>query len=90
MNDIIIIREFIHGDVVVAADYKSAIHYLIKERWIGEYTEVYDDNNSRLIPISEAFGKDWRTVLLNANKDWFNDKFVDQFGLRQVEIYKHE
>lgn len=90
MNDVIIIRKFIHDDVGVAADYKSAIYYLIKEGWIGNYTDIYDENKNKYMPISEVLGKDWQTVLLNANEDWFNDKFVDQFGLERVKIYKHE
>lgn len=90
MNDVIIIYELDHGDVGIAADYKSAIYYLFKEGWIDDYTDVFDDNNNKCMPISEIFGKKWRTVLLNANEDWFNDKFVDQFGLERVKIYKHE
>lgn len=90
MNDVIIIYELDHDDVGIAADYKSAIYYLIKEGWINDCTDVYDDSNDRYRPISEVFGKDWRTVLLNANEDWFNDKFVDQFGLRHVKVYKYE
>lgn len=90
MNDVIVIYEFNHNDVGIAADYKSAIYYLFKERWISDYTDVFDDNNDKRMPISEVFGKDWRTVLLNANEDWFNDKFVDQFSLEHVKIYKHE
>lgn len=90
MNEVIIIREFCHGDVSIAADYKSAIYYLIKEGWIADYTDVYDEDSNMGLPISEVLGKDWRTVLLNANEDWFNNVFIDQFRLRRVEIYKHE
>lgn len=90
MNNVIIIREFIHGDVGVAADYKSAIYYLLKEGWIADYTDIYDENKNRGLPIFEVLGKDWRTVLLNANEDWFNETFLELFKLRRVEIYKHE
>ena len=90
MNDVIIIREFIHGDVGVAADYKSAIYYLIKEGWISDYIDVYDNNKNTGRPISEVLGKNWRTILLNANEDWFNNTFLESFRLRRVEIYKHE
>lgn len=90
MNDVIIIHELYHGDVSVAADYKSAIYYLFKEGWIDDYTDVYDDNSNKCIPISEAFGKNWRIVLLNANEDWFNNQFVDKFCLKHVKIYKYE
>ncbi|MBO7696861.1 MAG: hypothetical protein J6T10_29890 [Methanobrevibacter sp.] len=90
MNDVILIREFIHGDVGVAADYKSAIYYLIKEGWIDDYTDIYDENKNRGLPISEVLGKNWRTTLLNANEDWFNDTFLELFRLRHAEIYKYK
>lgn len=89
MNEVIIIYELSRDDIGIAADYKSAIYYLIKEGWIDDYTDIYD-NDGNWFPILEVLGKNWRTVLLNANEDWFNDKFVDQFGLQHVEIYKHE
>ena len=89
MNNVIIIHELDHNDIGVAADYKSAIYYLIKERWIDNYTDVIDDNDN-IVSISKALGENWKTVLLNADEDWFNDKFVDQFGLEHIEIYKHE
>ncbi len=89
MNKVLVIYELDHHDIGIVADYKSAIHYLIKQRWIGGYTDIFDENDN-IISLSDAFGEDWRTVLLNADKDWFNDRFVDQFGLRYMEIYKHE
>lgn len=90
MKDVIIIYELYHNDVGVAADYKSAIYYMLKEGWIDDYTDVFDDNNNKCMPISEVLGKNWRTTLLNANEDWFNDAFLDLFRLRHTEIYKHE
>lgn len=90
MNDAIIICEFTHGDIGLAADYKSAIYYLFKEGWIDDYTDVYDNDSNRYLPILEVLGKNWRTTLLNTNEDWFNDFFLEQFRLRHVEIYKYE
>lgn len=90
MNDAIIIYEFCHGDVGIAADYKSAIYYLFKERWIDNYTDIYDNDSDKFLPISEVLGENWRATLLNANENWFNDIFTEQFRIRHVEIYKHE
>ena len=89
MNEVLVIYDLYHDSVGIAADYKSAIHYLIEEGWIGGYTDITNENDN-LISLADAFGEDWQIVLLNADEDWFNDKFVDQFGLGYMEIYKHE
>lgn len=89
MNKVMIIYEAFYGDIGIVADYKSAIHYLIENIWIDSDTDIGDDNDN-IISLSDAFGENWQTILLNANENWFNDKFIDRFRLQYTEVYKHE
>ena len=88
MNKVILIWEENHGIIGVANNYYNAIKFLIKERWLYDGTQIYNDSTDEWVEISTFYGENWRDVLLN---EWdlnkFNDEFVDFMGLNEEEIY---
>ncbi len=82
----ILIYEDNHGFLGVAADYCSAVLYLIKHGWLTEKFEVWDDTKYRWIPITELLGDDWVMKTLKMTLDEFNDFYESQFTLSVEDI----
>lgn len=84
---VIIINEDLHGTLGVAKDYPSAVKWLIKQYWIDDYIDCWDNSAFKYRPIEEMLGKDWREIIVNS---WdikkFNDFFYGSFYLKIVEV----
>lgn len=72
---VILINEECHGHMGVAADYKSAVKYLLRTSWIDENTKFLNDDYDE-VPIAEKFGENWKDIIIN---DWGIDKFNEEF-----------
>lgn len=83
---VIVIEEEDHGMIGVAKDVKSAVHFLIKDCWIGE-----DDSLETVLgtwdTISDIFGENWKNILLNMSIDRFNCYFDGWIHFTEEEIY---
>lgn len=89
MSKIILIWEETHGIIGVANNYYNAIKFLIKEHWLCDETQIYDDSTDKWVELNIFYGRNWRDVLLNEwDLDKFNDEFVDFMGLNVEEVYE--
>ena len=85
---VILVNEDNHGLLTAAKDYKSAIKFLIDNRWIEESTEVWneDDTYSRL---DELLGEDAFDIITEKwDIDSFNTFWNGSFFLNEVEVYE--
>ena len=85
---VILVNEDNHGLLTVAKDYKSAIKFLIDNKWIEESMAVWneDDTYSRL---DELLGEDAFDIMtLEWDIDDFNDFWTGNFILEEVEVYE--
>ena len=86
---VIEIREDNHGNIGYAVDYKSAIHFLIKEGWLYDNLEYYDEEEGRDIELYFCLGENWQEVLLDWDINKFNDYFEGHLLLEEEEVYEH-
>jgi len=85
---VVLVHEENHGLITVAKDYKSAIKFLINNRWITESMEVWneDDTYSRL---NELLGEDAFDIITEKwDIDSFNAFWNGNFFLNEVEVYE--
>ena len=68
-----VIHEEYHDMIGIAKDIKSAIKWLIDEKWITENTDVYyeinDENENEAYAVSAAFGPEWKSYLIGLADD---------------------
>jgi hypothetical protein len=85
---VILVNEDNHGLLTVAKDYKSAVKFLIDNRWIEESMAVWneDDTYSRL---DELLGEDAFDII---TEKWdinsFNTFWDGCFILNEVKVYE--
>ena len=85
---VILVNEDNHGLLTVAKDYKSAVKFLIDNRWIEESMAVWneDDTYSRL---DELLGEDAFDIITEKwDIDDFNDFWTGNFVLEKAEVYE--
>ena len=82
----IIIREDNHGIIGVAANYKSAIKFLVEEDWLSDYTDIYLDEKDELVHLFE-WRADWKEYLLSHDMNEFNVLFDGLFYLEDYDIF---
>ena len=88
--DVVVVREENHGVLTVATDYPSAIHFLVKNGWIDDETEVYDVSNLYSTDtILNLYGKNWREQMMQKwNLAKFNIVCGTYFNLQRIPLYK--
>lgn len=82
----IVIKECNHGNIGVAANYKSAIKFLIAENWLSDYTDFYSEEKGEWIELI-FWRPDWKEYLLSRDMDYFNVLFEDGFYLEDYDIF---
>lgn len=85
----IVIRDWDNRFLSVAENYESAIDFLIKG-WLTAYDKVsvnYDEVQHNYPTIEEFFGDDWEQKLSALGLEKFNETFLDDFCLEEIEIY---
>lgn len=87
MQKVIVVNEENHGFLCVAKDFQSAVDYLIKNYWIDEGTEVYNDADRKWMRLDEFLGKSWEKEVRNLSRESFEELFEDDFYLDDREIY---
>ena len=85
---VILVNEDNHGLLTVAKDYKSAVKFLIDDKWIEESTEIWneDDTYSRFDELLGENAFDIITEKWNINS--FNTFWNGSFFLNEVEVYE--
>lgn len=83
---VIVIEAQGDGCIAVAKDMKSAVKYLIENKWIEE-------NDTYLIryewfSIIEKFGKNWEDTISNMSINEFNESFRYLIYLDEEEVYE--
>lgn len=82
-----IIIECNHENIGVAANYKSAIKFLIAENCLSDYTDFYSDEKGEWINLIE-WRPDWKEYLLSLDIDEFNVLFEEEaFYLTDCDIF---
>lgn len=80
----ILISEENHGAIGVAADYKSAIMWLIKEGWLDDYT-TFTINNKYI--FMKDLQPNWRSFLFTLNINNLKELFDGMFYFQEIEFY---
>lgn len=86
MKVIIITDEQIDELIAVTKDMKSAIKYLIENKWIEK-----DDRylvRYHMVSITEKFGEDWEDTISNISRKEFNAFFGRYIYLDEEEVYE--
>ena len=71
---VIRIEEENHGFIGVANNYRNAVKWLIGNKWLADYTEIYDDETDSWIQVKDRFGEDWADLM---TEQWSIDDFND-------------
>lgn len=80
----ILINEENRGTIGVTTDYKSAIKWLIKERWLDDNTNLYIDDE--WVTMTE-WVPDWKNYLLVLEPDEIKELFDGLFYFKEIEFY---
>ena len=85
---VILVNEDNHGLLTVAKDYKSAVKFLIDNRWIEESMEVWNEDGTYR-RLDEFFGEDVLDIITEKwDIDSFNTFWDGSFFLNEVEVYE--
>ena len=85
---VILVNEDNHGLLTVAKDYKSAVKFLIDNRWIEESMEVWNEDGTYR-RLDEFFGEDVLDIITEKwDIDSFNTFWDGSFLLNEVEVYE--
>lgn len=84
---VIVVNEESHGFLCVAKDFQSAVDYLIKDYWLHEATEIYNDAKSEWMRLDEFYGEDWEEEVRRLTRKGFEELFNEIFYLEDEEIY---
>lgn len=80
----ILISEENHGAIGVAADYKSAVKWLIKKGWLDDNTDLYIDGEWATMT---EWVPDWKNYLLVLELNEINELFDGMFYFQEIEFY---
>ena len=76
------IEEENHGFIGVANSYRNAVMWLISNKWLADYTEIYDEETDSWIQVKDRFGEDWADLMTDQwNIEDFNDYWDGSFYL---------
>lgn len=84
---VITIEEDNHGMIGIAKTYADAIHFLVKDNWLNELTEIYLGDEVYKTVI-EDLGEEWFAVMVNWSMKKFNEYFEGCFYLNDVGVYE--
>ena len=65
--------------------FEDIFNILCEEKYITERTLV-DDNNLDVCSVLEAYGKNWKKVLMSFSAKKLNRILYTDIGIRQIEI----
>ena len=86
---VILVHEESHGLITVAKDYKSAVKFLINNRWIKESMEVWDENGISYSRLDELLGEDAFDIITEKwDIDSFNTFWDGSFFFNEVKVYE--
>ena len=85
---VILVHEENHDLITVAKDYKSAIKFLINNRWIEESMEVWNEDGT-YSRLDELLGEDAFDIITEKwDIDSFNTFWNGSFFLNEVNVYE--
>jgi hypothetical protein len=84
---VITVAEDNHGQIGIAKTYEDAVHFLVKNNWLDELTEIYVGDETYKTVI-EDLGEDWLAVMLDWSIEKFGEYFDGCFYLDSVEVYE--
>ena len=86
---VILVNEDNHGLLTVAENYKSAVKFLISNRWIEDYTWVWNEIDGSSVHLIELLGEN---AMDKMTEEWdidnFNAFWDGNFYLEEVEVYE--
>ena len=86
---VILVNEDNHGLLTVAKDYKSAVKFLINNRWIEDYTWVWNEIDGSSVHLIELLGEN---AMDKMTEEWdidnFNAFWDENFYLEEVKVYE--
>lgn len=91
MFDVVAIYEENHGFIGLANNYYNAVKWLINGRWLTDDSDVYNPFNHSWKTVKEAFGDNWRELMLNEwDEKHFCEVFDGCFYFRHNTVYLGE
>ena len=87
---VIVIFEEGFGKIGIAADYYSAIHFLIQHSWLTDDYKIWNENSEEWDLLINILGAKWNEKLFSWDIDDFNDFFTDRFLLTVEEVIRYK
>lgn len=87
---VIEIREDNHGFIGCALDYKSAVQFLIRDGWLYDDFDCYEEESGLYVELYLCHGENWREVLMDWDINKFNDYFDGYLYLEEEEVYEYD
>ena len=82
-----LISEECHGYLAITKTYKSAIYFLLDNNWIDNYYVYYNGITGESLYLKEyALSLGYQNIedFLLCSEDKFNEIFVDQFYIKEL------
>ena len=91
MKSVIMIEEECHGLIGLASSFKSAIIFLIEEKWITGDTCLYYRNSwdgvAKMTTLWDKYGEDWIDEITNWSQEDFEENFDGIFYFSEMEVF---
>ena len=85
---IILIEEENHGLIGVVTRKNLILPWLVRENWINQFTEIYDEKTGEYRSLKDVFGLTWYQSLIALNFDDFCDLFDGVFCFSEEEVWE--
>lgn len=85
---IIMIEEESHGPIGAVTRKDLILPWLVRNNWINQFTEIYDEKIDDYQPLKNIFGLTWYQSLITLNFDDFCDLFDGIFYFSETEVWE--
>ena len=85
---IILIEEDNHGLIGAVARKDLILPWLVRNNWLDQFTEIYDEKTSEYQSLENIFGLTWYQSLIALEFDNLCDLFDGTFGFYEEEVWE--
>lgn len=85
---IITITEENHGVIGAVTRKDLILPWLVRENWLNQFTEIYDEKIHNYRPIKDIFGLTWYQSLIALNFDNLRNLFDGTFYFSEEEVWE--
>lgn len=85
---IILIKEDNHGLIGAVTRKDLILSWLVRNNWVNQFTEIYDEKIDDYRPLKNIFGLTWYQSLTALNFDNLCDLFDGIFYFAEEEVWE--